>query len=172
VVGVNDLIPRRSARAGHATHFLMTRAYAQRPACSTAPTRTLVRGLRPQLYVDDELIATARKRGVYAYAPTRLTSSTTIRWRRRRRRHLPQGPRALRAGPAAVPAAGEAVDRKARLMDATIAIATFGAQAWLDRALNETVPAAREHGVPVVHAHGRTLARRATRRWPRSARRG
>jgi glycosyltransferase involved in cell wall biosynthesis len=42
-------------------------------------------------------------------------------------------------------------------MDATIAIATFGAQEWLDRALNETIPAAREHGVPVVHAHGRTL---------------
>jgi hypothetical protein len=43
-------------------------------------------------------------------------------------------------------------------VDVTIAVATFGAQAWLDRALNETIPAAREHGVPVVHAHGETLA--------------
>jgi glycosyltransferase involved in cell wall biosynthesis len=43
-------------------------------------------------------------------------------------------------------------------VEVTIAVATFGAQAWLDRALNETIPAAREHGVPVVHAHGATLA--------------
>lgn len=67
VVGVNDLIRRRRSRAGHATHFLMTRDYAQLPT---------VDGERGPLYegyhhwhVDDELIATARKRGVYAYAP-------------------------------------------------------------------------------------------------------
>jgi hypothetical protein len=67
VVGVNDLIPRRSVRAGHATHFLMTRAYAQRPAlgCVTGP---LFEGY-DHSFTDDELIATARKRGAYAYAP-------------------------------------------------------------------------------------------------------
>lgn len=63
VVGVNDLLPRRRH---HATHFLMTREYALRPT---------IDGLAGPLYsgyghnfVDDELIATATKRGVYAYA--------------------------------------------------------------------------------------------------------
>ncbi len=63
VVGVNDLISRRRE---HATHFLITRAYAERPC---------VDGSRGPFYqgyshwnCDDELIATAKRRGVYAYA--------------------------------------------------------------------------------------------------------
>lgn len=66
VVGVNDLIRRRGLRRDHATHFLMTRDYAQQPT---------IDGQRGPLFegyhhwcVDDELIATARLRGVYAYA--------------------------------------------------------------------------------------------------------
>jgi glycosyltransferase involved in cell wall biosynthesis len=63
VVGVNDLINRRRI---HATHFLMTRDYAER--------ETIDGGRGPlhegyhHWFVDDELIATAKKRGVYAYA--------------------------------------------------------------------------------------------------------
>ncbi len=67
VVGVNDLIPRRPGREGHATHFLMTRAAATRPTMDGEP------GPLSQAYshsfVDDELIATATKRGMYAYEP-------------------------------------------------------------------------------------------------------
>jgi hypothetical protein len=64
VIGVNDLIDRPRE---HATHFLLARAYAEQPT---------VDGGRGPLhtgywhwYVDDELIATARHRGAYAYAP-------------------------------------------------------------------------------------------------------
>lgn len=66
VVGVNDLLERRH-RPNHATHFLMTRDYAE---------ATTIDGGRGPLhhgyahwFVDDELIATATKRGVYTYAP-------------------------------------------------------------------------------------------------------
>lgn len=67
VVGVNDLLRRRPRRRLHATHFLMTREYAQQPCldggrgpCSEAYAHN---------FVDDELIATATARGVYTYAP-------------------------------------------------------------------------------------------------------
>jgi glycosyltransferase involved in cell wall biosynthesis len=65
VVGVNDCI-RRPHRPQHATHFLVTRAYAEQPCIDGQP------GMLSEAYahsfVDDELIATATKRGVYAYA--------------------------------------------------------------------------------------------------------
>lgn len=63
VVGINDLIPRRRI---HATHFLITREYAEHP--------TIDGGRGPlhegygAWFCDDELIGTAEKRGVYAYA--------------------------------------------------------------------------------------------------------
>jgi hypothetical protein len=64
VVGVNDLIARGRE---HATHFLMTRDYAERPTADGGP------GPFHQGYfhwcVDDELIATAKARDAYAYAP-------------------------------------------------------------------------------------------------------
>jgi len=63
VVGVNDLLDRRRQ---HATHFLITREYAQQPTLDGQP------GPLPTVYehnfVDDELIATASKRDVYTYA--------------------------------------------------------------------------------------------------------
>jgi GT2 family glycosyltransferase len=67
VVGINDLIPRRRSRRGHATHFLMSRSYAELP--------TIDGGEGPlhtgyfHWCVDDELIATATARGAYVYAP-------------------------------------------------------------------------------------------------------
>ncbi len=64
---MNDLIRRRPGREGHATHFLMTRAAATLPTMDGKP------GPLSQAYshsfVDDELIATATKRGMYAYEP-------------------------------------------------------------------------------------------------------
>jgi hypothetical protein len=66
VVGVNDLIPRRPGRERHATHFLMTRSYAERPCIDGTPG-PLHHGY-DHSFVDDELIATATRRGVYAYA--------------------------------------------------------------------------------------------------------
>ena len=66
VVGVNDLLPRRRRRAEHATHFLLTRAYAELPTIDGGPG-PLYEGYE-HCCVDDELIATATARGVYAYA--------------------------------------------------------------------------------------------------------
>ncbi len=64
VVGVNDLIKRER---DHATHFLLTRAYAEQPAIdgSRGP---FFEGYS-HWWTDDELIATARHRSAYAYAP-------------------------------------------------------------------------------------------------------
>ena len=65
VVGVNDLLARPH-RPDHATHFLVTRAYAAKGTIDGQD------GLLSEAYehnfVDDELIATAVQRGVYAYA--------------------------------------------------------------------------------------------------------
>lgn len=63
VVGVNDLLRRRRR---HATHFLVTREYAQRPTIDGEPGPLCTR--YQHSFVDDEFIATARRRGVYAYA--------------------------------------------------------------------------------------------------------
>ena len=63
VVGVNDLLNRDRE---HATHFLMTRSYAELPTIDGQPGPCCTR--YHHWYVDDELIATARARGVYAYA--------------------------------------------------------------------------------------------------------
>lgn len=67
VVGLNDLIARPQ-RPNHATHFLMTREAAE------LPTIDGMRGPLCDLYrhwwTDDELIATATKRGMYAYCRT------------------------------------------------------------------------------------------------------
>lgn len=66
VVGVNDLIPRRPGREGHATHFLMSRSYALAPTIDGQPG-PFFQGFAHN-FVDDECIATAKRRGVYAYA--------------------------------------------------------------------------------------------------------
>lgn len=67
VVGVNDLLPRRPGRERHATHFLMVRSYAEQPTIDNQPG-PFFRGYSHS-FVDDELIATATVRDVYAYAP-------------------------------------------------------------------------------------------------------
>ena len=65
VVGTNDLANPRTA-AGHSTHTLTTRGYAERGLIDGRP------GLLCEDYihefVDDEMVGTARKRGVYAHA--------------------------------------------------------------------------------------------------------
>lgn len=66
VVGVNDCI-RRPHRPQHATHFLMARSYATRPCIDGKPGP--LSGTYSHSFVDDELIATATHRRVYAYAP-------------------------------------------------------------------------------------------------------
>lgn len=61
VVGTNDLIPRRRE---HTTHFLVSREYAEL-GCVDASGLLCER--YDHSFIDDELIATARSRGAYAY---------------------------------------------------------------------------------------------------------
>lgn len=63
VVGVNDLIDRDR---DHATHFLLHRAYAELPLIDGTPG-PFFEGYS-HWNCDDELIATAKHRGVYVYA--------------------------------------------------------------------------------------------------------
>ena len=42
-------------------------------------------------------------------------------------------------------------------MDVTIAVATFGDEAWSELARRRAIPSAAQFGVPVVHVHADTL---------------
>lgn len=64
VVGVNDMLKRRR---DHATHFLVTRDYAERGQIDGS--QGLLHEGYSHSFVDDELIGTAKSRGAYAYAP-------------------------------------------------------------------------------------------------------
>lgn len=64
VVGVNDLLPRKRQR--HATHFLVSREYVQRGTIDGTPG--VVSEAYSHMFVDDELIATAKYREIYFYA--------------------------------------------------------------------------------------------------------
>jgi hypothetical protein len=64
VVGINDMLKRDR---DHTTHFLMTRAYAEQPIIDGQPGPCCEE--YSHWFVDDELIATAKARGAYAYAP-------------------------------------------------------------------------------------------------------
>lgn len=65
VVGLNDMIPRPD-RPEHATHFVITREAAELPCIDgkPGPMCEQYRHAGP----DDELVGTAKKRGLYVYA--------------------------------------------------------------------------------------------------------
>lgn len=64
VVGVNDMIFRRR---DHTTHFLVKRSYIEKGTIDERG-KLLHEGYQHE-FVDDEFVATARKRNAYAYAP-------------------------------------------------------------------------------------------------------
>lgn len=66
VVGTNDLCSERVRRGFHATHFLMTREYAEMP-CIDGTLGPLFEGY-DHSFVDDELVWTAEKRKCLAFA--------------------------------------------------------------------------------------------------------
>lgn len=67
VVGTNDACNPRTAR-GHSTHSLVRRSYARRGLIDGGPG--LLNPAYWHEYVDDEMIGTAQRRGVYAHAAT------------------------------------------------------------------------------------------------------
>ena len=67
VVGTNDRCNPRTATGALSTHTMMTRAYAELPCIDGSPG-PLFEGYWHEM-VDDELVGTAKARGVYAHAP-------------------------------------------------------------------------------------------------------
>lgn len=68
VVGTNDLLNPRVMRGEHATHFLFTRRYIDEAGTIDEAGKVLHEGYRHD-WVDDEFVATAKARGVFASAP-------------------------------------------------------------------------------------------------------
>lgn len=66
VVGVNDMCSKRVQAGLHATHFLMTRAYALQPTIDGQPGP--LSEAYDHSFVDDELVATARHREALTFA--------------------------------------------------------------------------------------------------------
>lgn len=67
VVGTNDLGSPRVITGQHATHSLVTRAYADEFGTIDQPGAILHEGY-PHEFVDDELVETAKHRGAWAFA--------------------------------------------------------------------------------------------------------
>jgi hypothetical protein len=67
VVGTNDLGSARVMAGQHATHSLVTRAYADQLGTIDRPGEILHEGYVHE-YVDDELVATAKHRRAWAFA--------------------------------------------------------------------------------------------------------
>ena len=67
LVGTQDLCNRRTLAGQHATHFLLARWYAELGTIDGQPG-PLYEGY-PHEYVDDEVVATAKKRRAWAFAP-------------------------------------------------------------------------------------------------------
>jgi hypothetical protein len=67
VVGTNDLGSPRVTAGLHATHSLVTRAYADRYGSLERPGEILFEGYVHE-YVDDELVGTAKARSSWAFA--------------------------------------------------------------------------------------------------------
>ncbi len=67
VVGTNDMGSPRVVAGDHATHFLMARWYIDEHGTIDQPGLAMHEGY-PHEYVDDEVVGTARARGMWAFA--------------------------------------------------------------------------------------------------------
>lgn len=78
VVGTNDLGNPRVMRGEHATHSLVTRAYAELGTIDE-PGKLLHEGY-PHEYVDDEMVGTAKHRGAWAFAADSIVEHLHPHW--------------------------------------------------------------------------------------------
>lgn len=67
VIGTNDLGNARVIAGHHSTHTLVGRRYADKHGTIDKPGEVLFEGYQHE-FVDDELVGTAKKRGVWAFA--------------------------------------------------------------------------------------------------------
>lgn len=79
VVGTNDLGNPRVLAGEHATHWLVTRTYADTYGTADAPGQILHEGYWHE-WVDDELVATAKHRGAYAFAEDSIVEHLHPNW--------------------------------------------------------------------------------------------
>lgn len=78
VVGTNDLGNPRVISGSHSTHFFVNRDYVNQGLIDGRPG-LLFEGYHHE-YVDDEFIATARKRNCYSFAPNALVEHLHPSW--------------------------------------------------------------------------------------------
>jgi hypothetical protein len=86
VVGTNDLGNARVIRGEHATHSLVTRAYADLGTIDGQPG-ILHEGYHHE-YVDDELVGTAKHRQAWAFAPDSVVEHLHPSWGKAPTDHL------------------------------------------------------------------------------------
>lgn len=79
VVGTNDLGNPRVISGEHATHVLVTRAYVERHGTIDEPGKVCHEGY-PHEFVDDELVATAKARGAWAFAADSIVEHLHPSW--------------------------------------------------------------------------------------------
>ncbi len=85
VVGTQDLAPTERARSGaHATHFVVRRSYVDTFGTIDEPGKIFHEGYAHE-YVDDELVATAKLRGAWAFAPGSVVEHLHPSWGKARR---------------------------------------------------------------------------------------
>lgn len=79
VVGTNDLGSPRVKAGQHATHSLVTREYADERGSIDRPGEILHEGYWHE-FVDDELVATAQRRGAWAFADDSVVEHLHPNW--------------------------------------------------------------------------------------------
>jgi glycosyltransferase involved in cell wall biosynthesis len=79
VVGTNDLGNRRVIAGEHSTHTLVTRRYADDFGTIDEPGSVLHEGY-PHEFVDDELVGTAKHRGVWDHAGDSIVEHLHPHW--------------------------------------------------------------------------------------------
>lgn len=79
VIGTNDLGNERVLKGVHATHSLVNRRYVDTFGTIDQPGLVLHEGYQHE-YVDDELVATAKKRGAWAFAADSIVEHLHPAW--------------------------------------------------------------------------------------------
>ena len=79
VVGTNDLGNPRVLRGEHATHFLVTRDYADKHGAIDQPGAIFHEGYLHE-YVDDELVCTAKRRGAWIFCEQSIVEHLHPDW--------------------------------------------------------------------------------------------
>lgn len=79
VVGTNDLGNPRVMRGEHATHSLVTRSYIDEHGTIDEPGAVLFEGYHHN-WCDTEFVATAKRRGVWSFAPNSIVEHLHPHW--------------------------------------------------------------------------------------------